>query len=193
MVLITAYNVSQRYQMKTGECTAYKQQLRLLSNMIWINNLPTSPNPRRQFILDLQSWIEHLIQTNHDVILTMDANKAYDPDTPSTAHSILYQPGKLTINKNHDGTLNTLVATCGLCDPLARQHPDRPFPASYFRGKARIDYIFVTSRLQGAVLRSGSLPLYSLFQRDHQPYHIDFDAAIAFADNAHEISRPKGR
>jgi hypothetical protein len=32
-----------------------------------------------------------------------------------------------------------------------------------------------------------------LYHSDHRPYYIDFDAAIAFADNAYEISRPKGR
>lgn len=193
VVVITAYNVSQRYEMEHGERTAYKQQLRILSRTIRDNNLPIAPHPRRQFILDLQSWIEHLIQTNHDVVLAMDANESYNPDIPSKAQPLQYQQGKLTLDKSHDGKLSTLIATCGLCDPLARQHPDRPFPASYFRGQNRIDYIFVTSRLQDAVLRTGSLPLYSLFQGEHRPSYIDFDAAIAFADNAYEIARPKGR
>ncbi len=43
------------------------------------------------------------------------------------------------------------------------------------------------------VLRTGSLPLYSLFQGDHRPYYIDLDATIAFEDSAYEISRPQGR
>ncbi len=193
VVVITAYNVSQRYEMERGERTAYKQQHRILSHTIRENNLNIAPHPRRQFILDLQSWIEHLIQNNHDVILALDANEPYNPDIPSTAKPLQYTQGNHTLDKGHDGKLSTLIATCGLCDPLARQHPDRPFPASYFRGKNRIDYILVTPRLQNAVLRTGSLPLYSLFQGDHRPYYVDFDAAIAFADNAYEISRPRGR
>jgi hypothetical protein len=193
VVVITAYNVSQRYEMVRGERTAYKQQHRILSQHIRDNNLPIAPHPRRQFILDLQSWIEHLIHTNHDIILAMDANESYNPDVPCTAKPLHYNQGQHTLDKSHDGKLATLIATCGLCDPLALQHPDRPFPPSYFRGKNRIDYILVSPRLKEAVMRTGSLPLYSLFQGDHRPYYIDFDAKIAFADNTYEISRPKGR
>jgi hypothetical protein len=189
VAIITAYNVSQ----EQGEQTAYKQQRRILSHKIRQDNLPIAPHPRRQLILDLQSWIEHLIQTDHEIILSMDANEPYNPDIPGAAHPLPFSITKLTMDKGHDGQLSTLVATCGLCDPLAKQHPERPFPALYFRGKNRIDYILVTPRLQEAVQRSCSLTLYSLFQSDHRPYYVDFDAKIAFADQAYEIARPKGR
>jgi hypothetical protein len=193
VVVITAYNVSQKYNLERGDRTAYKQQYRLLSNTIRTKNLPIAPHPRRQFILDLQSWVEHLVQTNHDIILALDANEPYNPDVPGAIRHLPYTPDKLTMDKGHDGKLSTLIASCGLRDPLARQHSDRPFPASYFRGQSRIDYILVTPRLEKAVQRSGSLPFYSLFQGDHRPYYIDFNAAIAFADNSYEIARPKGR
>jgi hypothetical protein len=97
------------------------------------------------------------------------------------------------MSKTHDGKLATLVASCGLKDPLALQHQDRPFPASYFRGKNRIDFIFVTPRLLPAVERSGSLPYYSMFQGDRRPYYLDLTASIVFADNTYEIACPKGR
>ncbi len=32
-----------------------------------------------------------------------------------------------------------------------------------------------------------------MFQSDHRPYYVDLDAKIAFADQAYEIARPKGR
>ncbi len=191
--IVTAYNVSQKYHLERGERTAYKQQFRILSAAIREQNINVAPHPRRQFMLDLQAWLEHLIQNDHEIILAMDANEAYNPDVPGIVRSLTYQAGKLTSDKSHDGKLSTLIASCGLCDPLARQHPERPFPASYFRGQTRIDYILVTSKLLDAVQSSGSLPLYSLFQGDHRPYYIDLTAAIAFADNAYEIARPKGR
>jgi hypothetical protein len=106
---------------------------------------------------------------------------------------LLHNFSQLLINSHTLKVLSTLIASCGLRDPLAQQHPERPFPASYFRGKNRIDYILVTPQLVESVQSSGSLPLYSLFQGDHRPYYIDLTAAIAFADNAYEIARPKGR
>ncbi len=129
-----------------------------------------APHPHRQFILDLQAWLEYLINTDHEIILALDSNEPYNPDIPSGQHPLPYESGKLTQDETHDGKLATLIATCGLQDPLAAQHPERPFPASYFRGKNRIDYILVTPRLKPAVLHTGSLPLYSLFQGDHRPY-----------------------
>ncbi len=126
-------------------------------------NLPIAPHPQRQFILDLQAWIEHLIQTEHEIILALDANETYNPDEPGVVRPLTYQTGQLTTNKFHDGKLSTLIASFGLCDPLAKQHPDRPIPASYFRGTNRINYILVTPKLLETVQCSGSLPMYSLF------------------------------
>ncbi len=134
VVVITAYNGSQWYKMEHGGKTVYKQHFRILSQTIRDNNLPIAPHPQWQFILDLKSWIEYLIMMNHDVILAMDASKPYNPDVPSTAKLLQYQQGKHTLDKGHYGRLSTLIATCSLCDPLARQHPDWLFPVSYFRG-----------------------------------------------------------
>ncbi len=69
---------------------------------------------------------------------------------------------KLTMDKEHDGKPSTLIATCDLNHPLAMQHPERRFPAYCFIGKNKIHYILVMPQLWEAVLRSGSLPLYSL-------------------------------
>lgn len=66
------------------------------------------------------------------------------------------------MDKQHDGKLSTLIATCDLKHPLAMQHPERCFPAYCFIGRNKIHYILVMPQLQVAVLRSGSLPLYSL-------------------------------
>jgi hypothetical protein len=107
-------------------------------------------------MLDLQSWLEDLIKNDHEIILNMDANEPYNPDIGVHAHPLPYKPGIPTQDHHHDGKLSTLVSTCKLFDPLAAQHPDRPFPASYFRGTTLIDYTFVSPRLQNAVLRSGS-------------------------------------
>jgi hypothetical protein len=72
-------------------------------------------------------------------------------------------------------------------------HSSRPFPASHIRGSKRIDFIFVTPRLQPAVLTSGSLAFHSLFHSDHRAYYVDFDALLMFADPAHDIAPPSYR
>ena len=89
---------------------------------------------RRQFILDLQAWVEHLIDSRHDIILSMGAIASYDPDSSATAHPLVFHPGIPILDKQHDGKLSTLIASCRLVEPLARQHSSRPFPPSHDRG-----------------------------------------------------------
>jgi hypothetical protein len=134
-----------------------------------------------------------MIHNNHELIVALDANKTYDPDIPGSSHSLPYNQGKPTFDSSHDGKLSTLIATCNLLDPLATQHPERPFPASHTRGSNRVDYIFITPGLRSAVLSSGCLPPYSLFQGDHQPYFLDFSAKYLFRDHTHKIHHPLSR
>jgi hypothetical protein len=93
-----------------------------LSRHFHEQNLPGAPDPRKQFFLDLQIWLEFLQQDGHDIILSLDANEVYNPDAQAKAHSLSYTPGKLTISNKHDGKLATLVFTCQLVLPLAIQH-----------------------------------------------------------------------
>jgi len=59
-----------------------------LINSKHVYSLPSSENitsllpqnPHRQFILDLQAWLQNLIQEGHEIILALDANESYNPD-----------------------------------------------------------------------------------------------------------------
>lgn len=150
----------------------HRQQLRL-----------DPPNPRRQLILDLQAWIEHIQAEQHQIILSMVANETFDPDLYHLGHSLQYDSSKLTSDSSHDGKLAALVASCGLCLPLARQHTTRPFPASHIRG----DYIMISQSLLPAVQHSGVSSHHSLVRGDHLPYYLDFDSSILFSDPAYNI------
>lgn len=183
VTIVTAYNATT----SAGDCTYYHQQLRVLSRLHREQGIASPPNPRHQFILDLQSWLQHLSQEGHQFILAMDANDVFDPDQVVPSHPLVYTRDKLTVNSSHDGKIATLVATCHLCLPLARQHPTRPFPASHIMGRNQIDYILVSETLLPAVQRSGVLSHHSLIRGDHRPYYLDFDAALLFSDPAYRI------
>jgi len=57
VTVVTAYNATP----SLGESTYYHQQLRVLSRLHREQNILVPPEPRRQFILDLQSWLETLV------------------------------------------------------------------------------------------------------------------------------------
>jgi hypothetical protein len=118
ITIVTAYNATP----STGESTYYKQQLRILSRLHQEQNITVPPNPRRQFILDLQSWLEYLHSENHQQIASMDANQVFDPDQDYSSHLLQFASGTLTVSPLHDGKLLTLMASCNLCLLLAVQH-----------------------------------------------------------------------
>jgi hypothetical protein len=92
----------------------------------------------------------------------MDANEDLQDHTGKFT-PLTFHPDKPTRSKTHDGTVATLLATCGLVDPLAKQHRQRPLPATYIRGKKRLDGIFISSQVLSAVKSSGILPYHSIF------------------------------
>jgi hypothetical protein len=75
ITFITGYRVCNSSISSVGEKTALKQQYRHLSAKWREYNWQSSPDPHRQFILDLQAWIEVLISENHAIILSLDNNE----------------------------------------------------------------------------------------------------------------------
>jgi hypothetical protein len=67
VTIITAYRVSQKATSSAGPKTAFMQQYRSIQAEFLRNNIVT-PDPNRQFILDLQAWIGHLQANDHRII-----------------------------------------------------------------------------------------------------------------------------
>ncbi len=189
ITIVTAYNATPG----TGDNTYHQQQDRGISRMQRQQIIHGPPQPRQQFILDLQSWLQHLQREGHQIILAMDTNATYDTDNLGTAHDLTYTPGNLTQDKRHNGKLSTLLASCSLLQPLAIQHTTRPFLASHIHGRNQIDCIFVSESMLPAVRSSGVLSHHSLLHGDHRPYYIDLDTAGLFSEPAYDIAQASSR
>jgi hypothetical protein len=192
IAIVTAYQVCSATLSSLGPTTYTMQQYRKLSSTFRSENKTIQPNPRRQFILDLQAWLEHLIQKKHDIVLTLDGNEDYT-ETAKLFTPLSYTPGKHITSSTHDGSLSTLINTCGLIDPLRIHHSIETPPPTYSRGSKRIDYIFISKALQDATIRSGILPYNHPFVSDHRPCFLDFDGSQLFKDPTHSIDPPKRR
>jgi len=185
--IITAYRVcNDKY---TGPKTAYQQQRRQLSEMFRQQNKVIDPEPNRQFILDLQSWIAHIQADGTQIILGLDNNDELIPSSGQVT-PLQYIPNVPTVQTQHNGTLDTLLRSTGLVDILSHHHPSPQYPATYNRGRKRIDLLLVSASLLPAVVRSGILPYHSLFQGDHRPCYIDLESSIAFDGKPPSISPP---
>jgi hypothetical protein len=114
---ITAYKVCKNTVAAAGAKTAYMQQwsmLRIASN--------PDPNSRQQFIYDVDEFLTALRQDpKHEILLMLDANE----------------------NINEGGSkLHQLMQKHDMVDIHAHIHGTEDEPATYIRGRKRIDYMF---------------------------------------------------
>jgi hypothetical protein len=105
ITIITAYRVSQKSSYSIGVKTAYMQQVRALkSNTLQHTSSITHAEPNKQFILDLQAWIQYLKSQGHQIILNLDNNDNFYA-TEGFVHPLHYQNGMHVTDKSHYGSL----------------------------------------------------------------------------------------
>jgi len=191
ILIITAYRVCRQTIQSAGHKTATAQKFRALSKTFRDADLENDPIPRRQFIVDLQSWIEHMSEEGYQIILSINANETYST-TEGNFTPLHYTTAAPIPIKGHDGILNTLVRTCGLIDPLLLQHSESSPPPTYDRGREKIDFIITSSSLMEHVTQTG-MPYNSIFLSDHRPCFLDLDSQQLFRETTPNIEPPQYR
>jgi hypothetical protein len=79
----TAYRVCKQTIQSAGPTTSTAQQFRALSAQFRTTDREEDPIPRQQFIVDLQSWIESMVDKGYQIILGIDANEPFSTETGS--------------------------------------------------------------------------------------------------------------
>jgi hypothetical protein len=80
VTVVTAYNATT----SSVDTTNFQQQQHVLSRLHREHNQHGAAQPRRQFILDFQGWLESRIDDGHELIVGMDVNDTFSPDAPGT-------------------------------------------------------------------------------------------------------------
>ena len=111
------------------------------------------PNPRRQFLLDLQTLVLQLQGLGHAIVVMLDANATLTSD-------------------NH---FLEFIDTCGLHD----LHSADPAPSTYIGSvDRRIDFMFGCDQILNHLSRSGTLAYSEGPQSDHRGLYVDL--ALSF-------------
>jgi hypothetical protein len=186
IVFVTAYRVCNTTTASSGDCTSYMQQFRTLLAYNNTKKISTPQKPHRQFVLDLQAWLEMLQSEGSSVIIGLDANKDISSTSPVYC-PLTYNEGTFIKAPQHNGHMSTLLTSCGLIDTLSFAHPP-PYPSPYSRGCHHLDYILISKDLLPELRCSGVLPLYSVFLGDHCPCYIDLDGPTMFGSKTHPIA-----
>lgn len=122
--IICCYQVCNQTIDKVGPKTAFAQQWTILRDQ-GIEH----PNPRRQFIKDLDKLLKSLTSQNHSIVLAGDFNESIGDDP---------------------NALDAIIIKYNLMDAVNHLHGSHEIP-TYSRGTKRLDYIFLSHDLLPAI------------------------------------------
>ena len=130
----------------------------------------SSPNPRLQFLKDMEALIHKLQDEGHSIILMLDANSVLSNESQF----------RETMERLH----------------LTDLHQHDPAPSTYIgAADRRIDYIFGCNRVVENTLASGTLSYLDGPQSDHRGLYVDVNASAILHHDANDnhIQPPHGR
>jgi hypothetical protein len=116
-----------------------------------------NPNVRKQFVLDIVTFIQQLQLNGHDIILSLDANEI-SGDQESDKHGIDY-----------------IIQSCHLHDlhTLGHSTPPETYKYGFHR---RIDFMLGSESIANSVVHAGYLPFDDNgISSKHRGLFIDFD------------------
>ena len=156
IIAVTVYRVCQNSQTQAGEDTAYMQQHTAMREA----GIKT-PDPRNQVLLDVSDLLAEWGQRGFHPLVMIDANATWD-----------------------ERGLGKFARQHGLFDIIADSNEGTP-PATYARGKNRIDFILGDQLVRRAVIHSGALALHDgVNVSDHTMQYVDFDENLLFGDDS---------
>ena len=147
----------------TGLMTVTAQQRNILVKM-----RDPVMDPRKAFKRDLRLLLQQLIDRGDDILLVGDFNETID---------------------EHFNGLSKIMADFQLVD-LMRGRSSNQFPATYARGKHRLDFGLATRRVAGALRFAGYEAFNERFSTDHRAYFFDFDTEKLFGNATTTLAPP---
>jgi len=157
--IVSSYHVGPQ-QPKLGSITAYNQQFRSL-----LAKGHQNPQLQQQFIDDLAKQVRMWHQSNHKVLLCLDANKDIE-------------------NLNPVKELGQLIANMDLADIHELLHPHSPCPTMHQQGSHPINVILASPWFIAAATAAYFLPfgLPVTMPGDHRTLGINLDTWTLFGN-----------
>ncbi|KAI2499112.1 hypothetical protein MHU86_15382 [Fragilaria crotonensis] len=165
VTIISAYQAVTDSQC-TGLMTVTAQQQNIL-----VQSQDALSEPRKAFKRDISELLKRIRARGDEIILVGDFNE--------------------TIDEEFNG-LSKIIADFHLVD-LMRGRSTLPFPATYARGRRRLDYGFATFHAAIALKYAGYEAFNERFPTDHRAYFFDFDTDKLFGNSTQALAPPSLR
>jgi hypothetical protein len=163
ITFITVYQVCKKppAAVERDSCTAHTQQRSLLTQ-----RKKGDPNPIKHFRLDLAKFLKSCQSNGEQLLLFGDFNEVLGSDSAG---------------------ISKLAREFQLVDVMHRTHA-LPDPATYARGRTRIDYVLASIEVFHAVNECGYEPFNENFLSDHRGYFVDFDLHKLFGNELQRLA-----
>ena len=117
-----------------------------------------SPDPRSQTIVDLQAFIQHRLDQQEEIILSIDANEIIEHQKHQ---------------KNSISSMITSLGLINLSDTLPQKFESH-------RGGRLIDFCLISPNLSSAIESFGYLPYDQITSTDHRLMFLDLNIQELF-------------
>jgi hypothetical protein len=163
ITFITVYQVCKKHPaaVDRDSCTAYSQQQSLL-----IQQNKKNPSPIKHFRLDLERFLTTCTTKREQIVLFGDFNEVLGADSAGIAK---------------------LARTFNLVDVMHHKHALQD-PATYARGRTRIDYVLASLPVYNAITSCGYEPFNEHFLSDHRGYFVDFNYHQLFGNELQHLA-----
>jgi exonuclease III len=165
ITVISAYQVVSK-EITPGSITSASQQQSLL-----MSANDTTANPRTAFRRDLTHYISQCKDKGHEILLLGDFNEPFGNDP--------------------DG-MPKLAAKFHLIDLMTSRHSSSS-PATYARGRTRLDYALATPHVANSLKRAGYEAFNARFHTDHRAYFLDFDTGLLLGTQTQSLGSTESR
>jgi exonuclease III len=165
ITIISVYQVVSDI-LQIGASTAAAQQRRLLIG----SNDPLCA-PRMAFKRDLMKFAKECLIAGQEVMIVGDFNEVLGAEI--------------------DG-MSKIAAELSLFDVMKYRHHE-PSPATYARGKSRLDYGLATQHIVNSLMGCGYELFNARFSTDHRAYYFDFNKDQLFGSATQTLASPTTR
>jgi exonuclease III len=165
MTVISAYQVVDCGS-QPGKITAAAQQASYLTQLD-----AQDCNPRKAFKQDLRTYLSECKSKGDEILLLGDFNESIDG--------------------NFNG-ISRIIADFHLVDLMRCRSNQQP-PATYSRGRLRLDYGLATRKIADALVGAGYEAFNARFPTDHRAYYFDLDTEKLFGSRTQSLAPPSLR
>jgi hypothetical protein len=150
-------------------------------------------NIHRQTIIDLEYFVKDLKDTNHEVMILLDANENETHQFQAQTHDAKFVTKHgFDVDGSIDGSLHTFMRNCGLLNVKKELNKDTP-PTTHNNGSQQIDFALAMTRLfQDCMEHAGFLDSIVLGS-DHKGMYVDLNKQALIGTGIDHLQIPHFR